>query len=121
MELDCRLPSHESCARRTIHGAAVSNQTKIPRRGSPNAARNGVNVTTEQKLNAHLEHIVMPEGVPLSASQVLALCDQADYAQRMAAIDRARTRNPFLLPDEEREAQRWAELGRQSSCENRCV
>lgn len=63
---------------------------------------------TEQKLNVHLEHIVMPEGVPMNAKQVLELCDRADEAQRMAAIDRARIRVPFLLPDEEKAALRWA-------------
>ena len=61
----------------------------------------------ESKLNVHLEHIVMPLGVPLSAKEVLELCDRADYAQRMAALDRARVKSPFLLPDEERDALRW--------------
>lgn len=69
-------------------------------------------MTTETKLLVHLEHIVMPTGVPLNAAQVLDLCDRADYPQRMAAIDRARIKAPFLLPDEEREAQRWAEVVR---------
>lgn len=66
-------------------------------------------MSTEDKLNVHLEHIVMPEGVPMNAKQVLELCDHADEAQRMAAIDRARIRIPFLLPDEERDALRWAQ------------
>lgn len=69
-------------------------------------------MTAEQKLNVHLVHIVSPIGVPLTAMQQLDLCDRADYAQRMAAIDRARIKIPFLLPDEEREAQRWAEAAR---------
>jgi hypothetical protein len=65
-------------------------------------------VTAETKLLVHLEHIVMPEGVPLNAKQVLDLCDHADEAQRRAAVDRARIKPPFLLPEEEREAERWA-------------
>lgn len=68
-------------------------------------------MTVDQKLNVHLEHIVMPLDMPMNAKQILELCDQADYAQRMAAIDRARVKIPFLLPDEEREAQKWAEIG----------
>ena len=68
-------------------------------------------LATVMKLNAHLEHIVMPLGVPMNAKEIQALCDRATYAQRMAAIDRARIRVPFLLPDEERTAQRWADLG----------
>ena len=69
-------------------------------------------MTVETKLYVHLEHIVLPLGVPLTAKQQLEYCDRADYAQRMAAIDRARIKSPFLLPDEEREAQRWAEAVR---------
>lgn len=62
----------------------------------------------ETKLNVHLEHIVMPLGVALSGKQILELCDCADRAQRMAAVDRARVKQPFLLPDEESAAMRWA-------------
>lgn len=68
-------------------------------------------MTVEQKLTCHLEHIVMPLGVPLNASQVTELCKQADEPQRRAAIDRARQRIPFLLPDEEHEAEVWARVG----------
>lgn len=67
-----------------------------------------VPMDTESKLNAHLEFIVMPIGIPLNAKQILDLCDHADEPQRMAAIDRARVKIPFLLPDEEAEALRWA-------------
>lgn len=63
---------------------------------------------TESKLDCHLAHVVMPAGVPLTAKQTLDLCDHATEDQRMQAIVRARTRNPLLLPDEEREAFRWA-------------
>jgi hypothetical protein len=64
-------------------------------------------VTVQAKLTVHLEHIVMPEGVPLNAKQVQALCDAADMPQRQAALDRARIKPPFLLPDEEHEAEEW--------------
>ncbi len=64
-------------------------------------------MTTEQKLNVHLEYIVMPEGVPLTAKEVLELCDEANYSQRYKAVERARANNPLLLPEEEREAQKW--------------
>lgn len=40
-------------------------------------------MTTEDKLMVHLEHIVMPIGIPLNAIQQLDLCDRADYAQRI--------------------------------------
>lgn len=66
----------------------------------------------ETKLNVHLEHIVMLGSAPMNSRRILELCDRADYAQRMAAIDRARVKVPFLLPDEEREALRWAEARR---------
>ncbi len=64
-------------------------------------------MTTASKLMVHLEHIVMPEGVPLNARQVRALCETADHAQRVAAADRARAKTPFLLPEEEGAAQAW--------------
>lgn len=63
------------------------------------------------KLRVHLEHIVMPLGVPLNANQVNALCDQADEAQRRAAVDRARVHVPFLLP-EETQAEMWVRKGK---------
>lgn len=58
-------------------------------------------MTVKMKLTVHLEHIVMPEGVPLNATQIEQLCDRATEAQRRAAVDRARVRGPLLLPDEE--------------------
>ncbi len=64
-------------------------------------------MTVEMKLNCHLEHIVMPESVPMTARQILDLCDRATEAQRQAALDRARLHIPFILPDEEKEAVRW--------------
>lgn len=69
-------------------------------------------MTVDTKLNVHLEHIVMSLDKPLTAEQVLELCDRATDAQRMAAIDRARVKSPFLLPDEEREAEKWANISR---------
>jgi len=64
-------------------------------------------MTVNSKLMVHLEHIVMPEGVPLNAKQVTELCGRADHAQRVAAVDRSRAKPPFLLPDEEGTAQAW--------------
>ncbi len=65
-------------------------------------------MTVPDKLSVHLEHIVMPMGVSMTAKQTQALCEGADEAQRRAAIDRARIKIPFLLPDEEHEAEEWA-------------
>jgi hypothetical protein len=65
-------------------------------------------LTVASKLRCHLEHIVMPRGVRLNAAQITKLCDEADEAQRRAAIDRARVHVPFLLPEEETEAEMWA-------------
>jgi hypothetical protein len=66
-------------------------------------------MSIEDKLNVHLEHIVMPEGVPLNAKQVLELCDRATQADRIAALQRARKKNPLILPDEEKAAKRWVD------------
>ncbi len=64
-------------------------------------------MSVDQKLEVHLLHIVAPIGVPLTAKEQLSLCALADRAQRQAAFDRARIKNPLLLPDEELEAERW--------------
>ena len=69
-------------------------------------------MTVKTKLTVHLETIVMPLGVPMTAKQVTALTDAADEPQRRTAIDRARSRIPFLLPEEETEAEEWARTGR---------
>lgn len=47
-------------------------------------------MTVAAKLEVHLEHVMMPIGVPMSAKQVLDLCTMADEAQLRAAVDRAR-------------------------------
>ena len=65
-------------------------------------------MTVKDKLSVHLEHIVLPEGVPLTAKQQQVYRDASDEPQRRAAIDRARVRIPFLLPEEEHEAEDWA-------------
>ena len=56
----------------------------------------------------------MPECVRMNARQILALCATATEAQRRAAIDRARQHIPFLLPQEEGQAEQWALYGKQS-------
>lgn len=63
----------------------------------------------QNKLLVHLVHIVSPIGVPLTGKQQLQLCAAADRAQRLAAVDRARVKVPFLLPDEEDAAQKWVD------------
>lgn len=69
------------------------------------------------KLLAHLVHIVAPLGVPLTGAQLTELCSKADRAQREAAVDRARIRVPLLLPDEEYEAADWiAEAPAEDTC-----
>ena len=65
-------------------------------------------MSTKDKLCVHLNSIVSPEGVPLTAKQQIALMQAADEPQRRAAIDRSRVKIPFLLPDEETEAEMWA-------------
>ena len=65
-------------------------------------------MTVADKLSVHLEHVVMPMGVRMTGEQITALCVAADEPQRRAAIDRARQRNPFLLPEEETVAEMWA-------------
>jgi len=64
-------------------------------------------MTTEDKLNCHLERIVMPLDVPLTANEALKLCDRANEWQRALALERARIHNPLVLPDEEQLALRW--------------
>ncbi len=66
---------------------------------------------TETKLNYHLEHIVMPQGVPMDAKQVLDLCDRATKGQRAQAFHRATIHNPLLLMDEFERGQRWISGG----------
>lgn len=65
-------------------------------------------MTVPNKLMVHLEYIVMPLGVPMNAKQIESLCNSATQDQRRAAIDRARIKVPFLLPEEETEAEEWA-------------
>jgi hypothetical protein len=64
-------------------------------------------MTVEDKLSVHLEHIVMPEGVPLNAKQVLDLCDHATEEQRMKAFTWGLKHGPLILPDEVSAALRW--------------
>jgi len=65
-------------------------------------------MTVARKLEEHLVHVVAPIGIVLTEKDIAELCLYADSAQRMAAIDRARVKTPFLLPDEETEALVWA-------------
>jgi hypothetical protein len=69
-------------------------------------------MTVIEKLIVHLLHIVSPVGIPLTGPEQRKVLAEADEPQRRAAIDRARVRIPFLLPDEEVEAEMWAREGR---------
>lgn len=65
-------------------------------------------MTVENKLLVHLEHIVMPEGVPLNAAQITVLCPEATEEQRWQAVLRSRRHGPLILPDERPAANNWA-------------
>jgi hypothetical protein len=65
-------------------------------------------MTVAMKLEEHLVHVVASIGIALTEKDIAELCLCADAAQRMAAIDRARIKMPFLLSREETEALVWA-------------
>ena len=76
-------------------------------------------MTVEMKLLVHLEYIVMPEGVPLNAKQVMALCDMSTVGQRFEAYKRSLKHGPLLLAEEDDDRiLRWVNEGKQSKpCE----
>lgn len=68
-------------------------------------------MTIQDKLRVHLTSIVSPIGVPLTGEMQRELIANSDRSQRQAALDRARQRIPFILPDEETEARMWVDGG----------
>lgn len=75
------------------------------------ACMEGDRVTIQDKLRVHLTSIVSPIGVPLTGEMQRELIANSDRSQRQAALDRARQRIPFILPDEETEARMWVDGG----------
>jgi len=70
-------------------------------------------MTVKGKLEVHLLHIVMPEGVPMTGKEQQALIDDSTFRQRLDAAVRAIEHTPLLLPDEWQAASDWVCEGKQ--------